>query len=381
MSLHNPTLKPQSTGPALPWRRANVRHTSNEIYVDVIEELFVTLAPSGRPLSAFANGAIAFNSKLSGVPDISLILSTPGGRSGIEGALSLPVFHPCVRLARWRDSPGELSFVPPDGRFVLAGYEVDLLPPPSKGPKFSSNIQLPVFVEVRIGLGSLGSEFEVRLSISTPVSGSATPTSSYAGRGGFGSRLGTSSPAFSGSTNIPLITGILVSIPLPDGVRNITDIRPTRGEAQYLPSESKVEWRVSPKEIRTGKTVAGSTLRCTVTGHFTGPGEDIAMAKSTTTEEYDYKEDGYQQGQMKTEGSKAVEQSEELGDLQNQRYAMLMPSSVNVSFSVKGWLASGLRVDSLSINASASRGLGEGVKPYKGLKYLTVSRNGLEVRC
>ena len=58
-----------------------------------------------------------------------------------------------------------------------------------------------------------------------------------------------------------------------------------------------------------------------------------------------------------------------------------MPSSATISFSVKGWLASGVRVDSLLVDAKKSRGLGSGVTPYKGVKYLTVSRKGVEVRC
>jgi AP-3 complex subunit mu len=58
-----------------------------------------------------------------------------------------------------------------------------------------------------------------------------------------------------------------------------------------------------------------------------------------------------------------------------------MPSSANVSFSVKGWLASGIKVESLIVDTRNSRGLGEGIKPYKGVKYLTVSRGGLEIRC
>ena len=119
---------PNTAGPAIPWRRQGVKHTSNELYVDIIENLSVTLAVSGRPLAALVSGSIAFTAKVSGVPDLLLTLSAPGGSLGISRILDLPVFHPCVRLARWREKPGELSFVPPDGRFVLAGYEVDLLP-------------------------------------------------------------------------------------------------------------------------------------------------------------------------------------------------------------------------------------------------------------
>ena len=60
---------------------------------------------------------------------------------------------------------------------------------------------------------------------------------------------------------------------------------------------------------------------------------------------------------------------------------ILMPTSAAVSFSVKGWLASGIKVESLNIDFRKSTGLGEGVKPVKGAKYLTVSKNGVETRC
>jgi hypothetical protein len=59
----------------------------------------------------------------------------------------------------------------------------------------------------------------------------------------------------------------------------------------------------------------------------------------------------------------------------------MMPTSASVSFSVRGWLPSGLRVDSLVIDPQRSRGLGENVRPYKGVKYLCVSRRGVERRC
>lgn len=57
---------------------------------------------------------------------------------------------------------------------------------------------------------------------------------------------------------------------------------------------------------------------------------------------------------------------------------MAMPRCALVSFSVKGWLASGVKVESLKV--IGGKGLGEGVKPYKGVKYLTKAGN-IEVRC
>jgi AP-3 complex subunit mu len=164
-----------TNAPAIPWRRSNVRHTSNELYADIVETLHIITAPSGQPLSAFAHGSIVFTSKVSGIPDLFLSLSSQaGGPSALASTLNLPVFHPCVRLARWKERPGDLSFVPPDGRFLLMGYEVDLLGPDytermlgaSKGKKASrSPLHVPAIVSVRKGLGPTGADFEVRLAL------------------------------------------------------------------------------------------------------------------------------------------------------------------------------------------------------------------------
>ena len=153
---------------AIPWRRSNVRHTSNELYVDILESLSVILAPSGRPLSAIVRGTIIFTSKISGVPDLLLSLTSPGGKTAIQHAMELPSFHPCVRLAKWKERPGELSFVPPDGQFVLAGYECDLMPDVFTGSAIDAKVStaklnIPATVEVRTAQGPYGDEFEVRL--------------------------------------------------------------------------------------------------------------------------------------------------------------------------------------------------------------------------
>jgi hypothetical protein len=61
-----------------------------------------------------------------------------------------------------------------------------------------------------------------------------------------------------------------------------------------------------------------------------------------------------------------------------RRMEMAMPRCAIVGFTVKGWLASGVRVDSLKI--VGGRGIGESVKPYKGVKYITRA-GSVEVRC
>ena len=373
-----PTL-PATNTPALPWRRANVRHTSNELYADVIETLSVTLAPSGRPLAAFANGSIAFTAKVSGVPDVTLSLSSPSGKHNIGGIMELPVFHPCVRLNRWKDRPGELSFIPPDGRFILAGYEVNLLPfaGGKSGSLDANNLKLPVNLEMKTGLGSSGSDFEVRVQVSkilgTP--GSSSGPSQF-GRGLGSGRVGAPHP---GSPGAPLLEDLTITIPLPEEVRNLSDIRPSRGDASFNPGERVLEWNVPSKELSGPTSHFG--LRCTVAGPIRGDdAEEFDPSGFGFNHDYSYHEPYQSDAETKADAGKTDDDGEQDAKRVAQN-KILMPSSASVSFTVKGWLASGLKVDSIMIDTRNSRGLGEGVKPYKGVKYLTVSKGGVEIRC
>ncbi|TFK74438.1 clathrin adaptor, mu subunit [Pluteus cervinus] len=98
----------------IPWRKANLRYASNEVYVDVHEELRAIVNKHGTALSSNVWGKLEANTKLSGYPDCTLTFSN-------SHVLTDCVFHPCVRLQKWnRDRI--LSFVPPDGRFTLMEY-------------------------------------------------------------------------------------------------------------------------------------------------------------------------------------------------------------------------------------------------------------------
>lgn len=382
--FQRPSLSPAQTNQvsAIPWRRSNVRHTSNELYVDIVESLSVTLAPSGRPLSAFAHGSIIFNSKVSGVPDLLLGLSTGGKGAGmgtrgdqLRNVMERAVFHPCVRLSKWK-SEGVLSFVPPDGRFALCGYEADLLGPGldlSTAKSSSTNLNLPAKLEITTSLGSAGADFEVR--VKPYSSGMSAATASLqsnlgANRAGSGFRAASAASAETKGSNLENLT---VHIPLPSTVRNISDMRPSKGEANWNAAEGGVEWRIPSRDLGPG----GALLRCTVQGPLSvddGPG-DVVNGMTATTYDYDEEPSGYQSpsgkgGSLTSHDSAKPEKNREL-----------MPCSATVSFSVKGWLPSGLKVDSLNLDSKKSRGLGAEVKPYKGVKYLTVSRRGVEVRC
>lgn len=397
-----------------------MRHTSNELYADVVETLSVTLAPSGRPLAAFAHGTIAFTCKVSGVPDIVVSLAGPGGvRHSLSGLIDLPVFHPCVRLARWKERPGELSFIPPDGRFILAGYEVDLLPQPWAGGASAAGagsganpLKLPVSLEVRTGLGPTGADFEVKLQVHSRVLGGASSSSSSAaaaaaatgfGRGG-GSLSGVGGNPQAGTPAAPTLQDVSVTVPLPADVRNLSEVRPSRGDAAYSPGDRHLEWHIPAKELAAGTAFFG--LRCTVVGQTGGEGEGQEGADLDPTGfgfgsagrdySYDEREKPYQSsgggggGAAAMGGGAAAEGGGGGGggcgedDRDERRVAqnkILMPSSAAVSFAVRGWLPSGIRIESILIDPRKSRGLSENVKPYKGVRYLAVSKGGVEIRC
>ncbi|KAL7780989.1 Adaptor complexes medium subunit family domain-containing protein [Trichoderma afarasin] len=329
---NTPSLIASNT-PALPWRRANVRHTSNELYADVVETLSVTLAPSGRPLAAFANGTIAFTSKVSGVPDVLVTLSSPSGKHNIGGIMELPVFHPCVRLNKWNERPGELSFIPPDGRFILAGYEVDLLPFTSgkSGSVNSNNLKLPVNLEMKTGLGPVGSEFEVRLQTNkifgTPNSSSAaSQLGRAAGVPGIPGRLSSPHP---GTPSSPLLDDLTVTIPLPEDVRNLSDIRPSRGDASFNRAEGRLEWHIPAKEISGPTSHFG--LRCTVVGSLADEdeGEEFDPTGFGFGTDYSYNEP-YQSTPAAKKGKEKQGADDEQDPKRVAQNKILMPSSASM---------------------------------------------------
>merc|ERR550514_2271649 len=96
------------------WRRQGVVYASNEVYVDIVERIDCIFDGNNHMVSGGISGDILVNSKLSGMPELTLTLRNPG-------VLQNCSFHPCVRLHRM-ERDHALSFIPPDGEFTLASY-------------------------------------------------------------------------------------------------------------------------------------------------------------------------------------------------------------------------------------------------------------------
>nr|GMD96675.1 AP-3 complex subunit mu [Ipomoea batatas] len=110
---------PGATATCVPWRKTDLKHTSNEVYVNLVEEMDAIINKEGTLVKCEVYGEIEVNSQLSGIPDLTLSFANPSILNDVQ-------FHPCVRLRPW-ESNQILSFVPPDGHFKLTSYRVKKL--------------------------------------------------------------------------------------------------------------------------------------------------------------------------------------------------------------------------------------------------------------
>ncbi|KAF8974705.1 Mu homology domain-containing protein [Flammula alnicola] len=114
----------------IPWRKAGLKYTSNEIYFDMVEELKAIVNRNGVPLSS----------------------------SVLE------------RLNRWARGK-TFSFVPPDGKFILAEYRYSPNTSNSTSAAASSappivrdNIPIPFVVKTSFDLQDYGGSFDITLT-------------------------------------------------------------------------------------------------------------------------------------------------------------------------------------------------------------------------
>lgn len=137
---------PGSTATCVPWRTTELKHASNEVYVELVEEMDAILNRDGILVKCEVYGEVQVNCHLSGIPDLTLSFANPSILNDVR-------FHPCVRFRPW-ESHQILSFVPPDGDFKLMSYRVKKLKntPIYVKPQFTSDAgtcRISVLVGIR----------------------------------------------------------------------------------------------------------------------------------------------------------------------------------------------------------------------------------------
>ncbi|OAY81756.1 AP-3 complex subunit mu [Ananas comosus] len=166
---------PEATASCVPWRKTGLKNASNEVYVNLVEELDALVNREGMLVKCEVYGEIQVNSHLPGLPDLTLSFANPTILNDVR-------FHPCVRFRPW-ESHQVLSFVPPDGQFKLMSYRVKNLKniPVYLKPQLSSdsgNCRIDVLVGIRNDPGKTIDSVTVKFQLPLCIA-SADLTSNY----------------------------------------------------------------------------------------------------------------------------------------------------------------------------------------------------------
>lgn len=98
-----------------PWRQMGIKRGTNEIYIDIVEDVDVVVNPSGRVTFSHIRGSVDINSLLSGDPVCRLVLSPTAYYEDTT-------FHRCVEPSAFTSKV--IPFTPPDGMFTLMKYRM-----------------------------------------------------------------------------------------------------------------------------------------------------------------------------------------------------------------------------------------------------------------
>lgn len=172
----------------IPWRKADAKYLTNEIYFDIVEHVDAVISSNQNVISCMLYGDINCNCRLTGMPDLTLTFNRPS----ILDDCSL---HRCVRILRFQREK-VVSFVPPDGNFRLLSYK-------------TAGGDIPIYVKPQISFKPGSGKVHIMV-----------------GR--------------KGMVNKP-ITNIIVTIPLPSETRN-TSLSANIGAVKYDQKKKVVTW-------------------------------------------------------------------------------------------------------------------------------------------
>lgn len=367
-------------------------------------------------------GDIYISSHLSGVPEVVLALNT-GSHS-----MQYPAFHPCVRYEKFENFHPEntpstknsislsnatagktatFSFIPPDGKFLLASYALDGVP-----------LGL-VQADLRTGLGPKRDEFEVRvwtlmsretkyienlaLTIASPgdrvrtIKTLRVTTGDFsASSGAFGEwRFGVKTPLGWNAT----LRGVLVKAEVEEDDDEEEEAAPPAPVTTTVASQ--LEYAVDEKLLGTSEFTAidsgGSstslakprTKKSASSLLALGPTEDLLDNDNDSIAEEKKKKKKSKKKKSKKDAESAARHHLEkelsspspssslsFGAARNQHAKKetkpIFPTHVTLSYKAIGQIPSGIKVQSLKIT-NARGSADSATKPFKGVRYITLT--------
>ncbi|ODV64200.1 clathrin adaptor, mu subunit [Ascoidea rubescens DSM 1968] len=319
----------------IPWRRQNVKYTNNELFVDIIESIDILMsAPSKKKnkktVTNFNGSSAFYNSTLNDYDNFNAskpLMATIQGQIQLTCHLSgIPDLQMVLNL-NGHDFDNILpSFHPCISvqNWLQRPGILSFIPPDGKSilmnyeidllnnpnQHYSKNIGL-INIDYKTGLGLNSNEFEIKVFINK-------------------FKTVRSIDNFKINIDCELIKSKISSIKI---------IRLSQGDFQFS-SNGKNEWVFDKSLIPGINPIFRGTIISNDDNQFENNHDASNFSKSNSI---------------------------------NKMEKPLFPTFISASYSYKGCIPSGVKVESLKIlNA---RGLGENIKPYKGVKYITTTDN------
>uniref|UniRef100_A0A7S2SCM0 MHD domain-containing protein n=2 Tax=Rhizochromulina marina TaxID=1034831 RepID=A0A7S2SCM0_9STRA len=203
---------PDGTISSMPWRKAGVKYAQNEIYLDIVEEVDAIVDRNGQVVSTEVTGVVQANSRLSGIPDLTLTFEDPEVIDDCS-------FHPCVRYTRF-ERDRVVSFVPPDGQFELMRYRVNT----------KAHVSAPIYCQSQVLYEDASSYGRVNITVGQRPTGSLIV------------------PAKKGSL---VVEEVCLTIPFPKVVKT-TNLSVNYGAILYDEATKVAKWTIG--KMPTSKT-------------------------------------------------------------------------------------------------------------------------------
>lgn len=254
----------------IPWRRSGVKYAQNEILFDIVEEVDAVYESNGTLVSADVRGTVHATCRMSGVPDLTLIFNTP---AAIEDC----AFHPCVRYARW-ERENVVSFIPPDGPFVLMTYRLT-----DKSPS------IPLACRPTVTWREGGARATFALIAKPIFTGGGVTRTTGSSSSSSSSATGGAGTALSGTAGVASdaggIEGVRLVVTVPAAVKSV-DMGSDTGSVSVDPRSGDVTWslRSMPRDkspelgglLNVAPGASNPIEPVSATLHFTVPNGSIS---------------------------------------------------------------------------------------------------------
>lgn len=230
---------------SISWRRKDAQYVQNEVICDCVERLNCIVDSGGRTIRCQVRGVLYYRCFVNGTPDITLEFNTPS-------LLVNPSFHPCVRTKTW-DTSSVLSFIPPDGSFILMEYSLNE----------NTNVNVPIYCKPIITYNEEGGSVEGRIECMV------------------GTRF---APVVDHKPFLPL-DNIHLYIPFPESV-SMVSFTVNTGSALFDPATRKLKWDIGRMPDLTTPQLTGKILlkhgahipkdKTTISVLFSAPGRTVS---------------------------------------------------------------------------------------------------------